>query len=202
MSVTHNHCHHSNARIPVCVWERKKDSKRLSLFTLIHFFQIASFFYDSHWRGWWKVAIMKRHCAGRRQHRAISKIEKPLTSKECSWCELFFSARWPIIVKPSGVPCCVGSWPWHRAHDCNSNVFDSRQTSSAAFLFLFLFSQLCHECNEYSAAKLVMMFCNTLRTFCVPLTYANGAIIVKHVLLIVSRIINQNAIHPTIMPFL
>lgn len=118
----------------------------------LRFSNCQHFFYDSRWRGWWKVAIMKRPRAGRLQRRAISKIEKPLTSKECSWWEQFF-----LLSDQSWQKTSLTLRRWPRTQHWNSNVWGHTLWYCTPFHHLFPTCAV-----KYCRSRTRKMFCNIL----------------------------------------
>lgn len=80
---------------------------------------------------------MKRPRAGRLQRRAILKIEKPLTSKECWWWEQFFLLSDQSRQKPASR--CVAD----REHTTEIQMFEAEDTPSDTALRFIIFYHLC-----------------------------------------------------------
>lgn len=113
----------------ICVGaqRRREKSKRRSGFRIIHFFQITSTFFkkmtdigevDGKWPLW------KRQCTGRQQPRAIWE-------RAARDVNTFCSVKWPITVKPFGLPCCGGRR--RRALCCNPHISQARNTCCTPF---------------------------------------------------------------------
>lgn len=106
---------------------RREKSKRRSGFRIIHFFQITSTFLkkmtdigevDGKWPLW------KRQCTGRQQPRAIWE-------RAARDVNTFCSVKWPITVKPFGLPCCGGDGT---EHSTAIHIFLRPETPAALLL--------------------------------------------------------------------
>lgn len=108
------------------VQRRREKSKRRSGFRIIHFFKLPALFkkmtdigeVDGKWPLW------KRQCTGRQQPRAIWE-------RAARDVNTFCSVKWPITVKPFGLPCCGGRR--HRALYCNPHISQVRNTCCTPF---------------------------------------------------------------------
>lgn len=71
-----------------------------------------------------KWPLWKRQCTGRQQPRAIWE-------RAARDVNTFCSVKWPITVKPFGLPCCGGRR--HRALYCNPHISQARNTCCTPF---------------------------------------------------------------------
>lgn len=118
---------HSSAPTSVCVLrgegKRARDgvgSESSTFLNYQHFFfkmtDIGEV--DGKWPLW------KRQCTGRQQPRAIWE-------RAARDVNTFCSVKWPITVKPFGLPCCGGRR--HRALYCNPHISQARNTCCTPF---------------------------------------------------------------------
>lgn len=145
-----NQALHSSALTPACVCEEKESSRVCSQSS--SFFKLPALFLWQSLERLMESGHYEKARAGRLQRRAISKIEKPLTSKECSWWEQFFLLSDQSWQKTSLTLRC-----WPRTQHWNSNVWGHTLSYCTPFHHLFPTCAV-----KYCRSRARKMFCNIL----------------------------------------